>query len=92
MLFTPLKLLTDDIALFLPRTADLRQIAALCPGTNETSREQNEENDGEGKYKKIEVVHYCMYGASKGLCAYFGALVAGETPSKLRNAEDRMEE
>lgn len=42
-----------EMALFLPRTSDLRQIAKLAP---------------EGK--KIEVVQYCMEGASKALVAY----------------------
>ncbi|POS85536.1 hypothetical protein EPUL_001213 [Erysiphe pulchra] len=42
-----------DMALYLPRTSNLRQIASLVP---------------EGK--KIEVVQYCMMGASKALVAY----------------------
>jgi trimethylguanosine synthase len=42
-----------EVALFLPRTSDLRQIAKLAP---------------EGKM--IEVVQYCMEGASKALVAY----------------------
>lgn len=44
------------LAVYLPRTSDLRQIAALAP------------QDGDGK--KIEVVQYCMYGASKAMVAY----------------------
>jgi len=43
-----------DHALFLPRTADLRQIAEVV---------------GDGG-EKGEVVQYCMEGASKGLVAY----------------------
>jgi trimethylguanosine synthase len=42
-----------DMALFLPRTSDLRQIAKLARGDD-----------------KIEVVQYCMEGASKALVAY----------------------
>lgn len=42
-----------DLALFLPRTSDIRQIAKLTP---------------EGQ--KIEVVQYCMEGASKAMVAY----------------------
>lgn len=42
-----------DLALYLPRTSDLRQIAKLVP-------------DGD----KIEVVQYCMEGASKAMVAY----------------------
>ena len=45
-------------ALFLPRTSDLRQIAALVP---------------EGSDNKVEVVQYCMEGASKAMVAYMPA-------------------
>ncbi|KAL5624749.1 hypothetical protein BROUX41_004809 [Berkeleyomyces rouxiae] len=41
-------------ALFLPRTSDLRQIAALVPEGSE----------------KVEAIQYCMNGASKALTAY----------------------
>lgn len=44
-------------ALFLPRTSDLRQIADLVP---------------EGA-EKVEVVQYCMEGASKAMVAYMPA-------------------
>ncbi|EAQ92713.1 hypothetical protein CHGG_00948 [Chaetomium globosum CBS 148.51] len=44
-------------ALFLPRTSDLRQIAKLVP-------------EGAGK---VEVVQYCMEGASKAMVAYMPA-------------------
>lgn len=47
-----------DCALYLPRTSDLRQIAKLAP----------KEGDA-----KIEVVQYCMEGASKALVAYIPA-------------------
>lgn len=43
-----------DHALFLPRTSDLRQIAR-CVGKEEG---------------KVDVVQYCMQGASKGLVVY----------------------
>lgn len=46
------------IALYLPRTSDIRQIAKLAP-------------DG----KKLEVVQYCMEGASKALVAYIPATI-----------------
>jgi len=42
-------------ALYLPRTSDIRQLARLAP---------------EGG-KKMDVVQYCMYGASKAMVAYF---------------------
>ncbi|KAK1834738.1 hypothetical protein QBC39DRAFT_276322 [Podospora conica] len=44
--------------LFLPRTSDIRQVAALVP-------------DGAGE--KVDVVQYCMYGASKAMVAYIPA-------------------
>lgn len=43
--------LTDDVILYLPRTSDLRQLAAWVQG-------------GEDE-KRITVIHYCMDGASK---------------------------
>jgi trimethylguanosine synthase len=42
-----------DHALYLPRTSDLRQLAACGPGD-----------------EKMDVVQYCMQGASKALVAY----------------------
>ena len=39
---------SPDIALYLPRTSDLRQLAKYASGD-----------------RKVEVVHYCMEGASK---------------------------
>jgi trimethylguanosine synthase len=42
-----------DLALFLPRTSDIRQIAKLAAAG-----------------QKIEVVQYCMEGASKAMVAY----------------------
>ncbi|AEO53998.1 hypothetical protein MYCTH_2296014 [Thermothelomyces thermophilus ATCC 42464] len=45
-------------ALYLPRTSDLRQIAELVP---------------DGSDVKVEVVQYCMEGASKAMVAYFPA-------------------
>ena len=52
-----------DHALFLPRTSDLRQIGRMIP---------------DGQEEKIEVVQYCMEGASKALVAYVPALVEGK--------------
>jgi trimethylguanosine synthase len=40
--------ISPDIAMYLPRTSDLRQLARYASGG-----------------RKIEVVHYCMEGASK---------------------------
>ncbi|KAG5967099.1 hypothetical protein E4U58_002299 [Claviceps cyperi] len=48
--------LNMDHVLFLPRTSDIRQIAKLAPG-------------GDGG-QKIDVVQYCMEGASKAMAAY----------------------
>ncbi|KAL2022798.1 hypothetical protein VTK56DRAFT_4614 [Thermocarpiscus australiensis] len=50
--------------LYLPRTSDLRQIARLAPGYG---------GGGGGGKKKIEVVQYCMEGASKAMVAYIPA-------------------
>lgn len=49
-----------DVVLYLPRTSDLRQIAAHA-------------TDDE----KLEVTHYCMHGASKALCVFFGDFTNG---------------
>lgn len=48
---------TSDMVLFLPRTSDLRQLAAIA-------------KPREGK--KSLVMHYCVEGASKALCIYIG--------------------
>lgn len=45
-------------ALFLPRNGDLAQLAALVP---------------DGHSTKLDVVQYCIQGASKGLMAYYPA-------------------
>ncbi|KAI9786795.1 MAG: hypothetical protein M1816_007803 [Peltula sp. TS41687] len=54
-LYETLRKVADHIVLYLPRTSDLRQLAALV---------------GEGQ--KIRVTHYCMWGASKAMCAFIG--------------------
>ena len=43
-------------ALFLPRNGDLRQLASLVP---------------DGAAEKLDVVQYCVKGATKGLVAYY---------------------
>lgn len=45
-------------ALFLPRNGDLAQLAGLVPDGSDT---------------KLDVVQYCIQGASKGLVAYYPA-------------------
>lgn len=50
--------------LYLPRTSDIRQIAALVP-----SKADGDDEEG----GKIEVVQYCMEGASKAMVAYMPA-------------------
>jgi trimethylguanosine synthase len=47
---------TSDVVLFLPRNSDLRQVAEYV--VNE--------------HRQLKVIHYCMYGASKALCVFFG--------------------
>ncbi|KAG6115170.1 hypothetical protein E4U13_002969 [Claviceps humidiphila] len=54
-----------DHVLFLPRTSDIRQIAKLAPG-------------GDGG-RRIDVVQYCMEGASKAMAAYI--------PGKLQTCD-----
>lgn len=54
-LYTELSAFTRDIILFLPRTSDLRQLAAYIDDQ-----------------KKVLTMHYCMEGASKALCIYYG--------------------
>lgn len=66
--------ISKDMAIYLPRTSDLRQLASLAT-----------------EDKMVDVVHYCMEGASKvsvleqfgsratliyqqALCAYYGKL------------------
>lgn len=54
-LLNPFLDLTSEVILYLPRTSDLRQLAARVQGD-----------------EKVTVIHYCMEGASKAICAYFG--------------------
>jgi trimethylguanosine synthase len=52
------------LALYLPRTSDLRQLAKII--------------DDE---KKVNVMHYCIEGASKALCVYYGKFDMGNSTS-----------
>lgn len=47
---------TDHVVLYLPRTSDLKQLAKVVKDDD----------------KKATVMHYCMEGASKALCVYYG--------------------
>lgn len=51
----------DSVVLYLPRTSDLQQIA-----------DQYEPKKDGGKLKTM---HYCMHGASRALCVYYGRFV-----------------
>jgi trimethylguanosine synthase len=63
-----------NCALYLPRTSDLRQLARLMPGRNENgNRSGNEEGKKQNLNGKMDVVHYCVEGASKALVAYIPA-------------------
>ncbi|PWY78187.1 S-adenosyl-L-methionine-dependent methyltransferase [Aspergillus heteromorphus CBS 117.55] len=55
-LYNEYALFTEYIALYLPRTSDVKQLAKVV-------------KDGQ----KATVQHYCMEGASKALCIYYGA-------------------
>ncbi|KAL8777192.1 MAG: hypothetical protein Q9213_007964 [Squamulea squamosa] len=46
---------TEEVALFLPRTSDLQQLATAS-----------------WYWDSVKVIHYCMEGASKAICVYFG--------------------
>ena len=72
-----------DHALYLPRTSDLRQIARLAPAQPAHPGKAEEQEEGgsssstkekKKKKKKIEVVQYCVEGASKALVAYIPAV------------------
>ncbi|KAL4997922.1 RNA cap guanine-N2 methyltransferase-domain-containing protein [Aspergillus recurvatus] len=54
-LYTEFSLFTRYVILYLPRTSDLNQIAAMV-------------QDG----GPAPVMHYCMRGASKALCIFYG--------------------
>ncbi|OGM45183.1 RNA methylase family protein [Aspergillus bombycis] len=54
-LYSEYALFTEHMALYLPRTSNVKQLAKLV-------------KDGE----KATVMHYCMEGASKALCIYYG--------------------
>ncbi|PYI19929.1 RNA methylase family protein [Aspergillus japonicus CBS 114.51] len=54
-LYTEYSLFTEHIALYLPRTSDVKQMAKVV-------------KDGQN----ATVMHYCMEGASKALCVYYG--------------------
>lgn len=49
---------SKEVVLYLPRTSDLNQLAAYA----------HRGNPGQ----QIDVKHYCMYGASKAVCAFYG--------------------
>ncbi|KAK4500533.1 hypothetical protein PRZ48_008722 [Zasmidium cellare] len=47
---------SSEVALYLPRTTDIRQLAKYAK-----------------KDEKLQVVHYCVKGASKALTVYYGS-------------------
>ncbi|OAA62622.1 RNA methylase family [Niveomyces insectorum RCEF 264] len=81
-------------ALYLPRTSDLQQIADVARGDkakrnkkgnsseDEDDDDDNDQENDNGRYHKhIEVVQYCIRGASKALVAYYPAATATTTTS-----------
>ncbi|KAK3045013.1 hypothetical protein LTS18_014786, partial [Coniosporium uncinatum] len=48
--------ITREIVLYLPRTSNLNQIAKF----------------GKEEDMKVQVTHYCVKGASKALCVFYG--------------------
>ena len=84
-----------DHALYLPRTSDLRQIARLAPpgrgGEGARGPGNGSENPGGGSKgrRKIEVVQYCVEGASKALVAYIPAAEsAGGNSDGVRGGDE----
>ncbi|MCJ1356067.1 MAG: hypothetical protein MMC33_006061 [Icmadophila ericetorum] len=73
-LIAPFRKLTKEVALYLPRTSDLRQLAkVVVVDSDEGGGGGGGGGEGEeGAKKKATVVYYCMEGASKALCVYFG--------------------
>ena len=57
-LVKPFRAYTEDIVLYLPRSSDLRQLAAQIQGG-----------------RNLDVIHYCMEGASKVLKPHFRLIV-----------------
>lgn len=55
-LYMPYSSFTPDFVLYLPRSADLNQVARYAKES-----------------EQLQVVHYCMRGASKAICVFFGA-------------------
>jgi trimethylguanosine synthase len=53
---------TKEVVLYLPRTSDLNQLAQLVGKEGEELKDED----------KVQVTHYCMRGASKALCVYYG--------------------
>ena len=86
---------TMDHALYLPRTSDLRQIARLAPAqtggeTKEGGSNSSSSSTKEKKKKKIEVVQYCVEGASKALVAYIpAATTTREEEEQERQGQQR---
>lgn len=54
-LYKPFSNYTQTFVLYLPRTADLEQVAKYA-----------------GKDQQLLITHYCMHGASKAICVFFG--------------------
>lgn len=61
-LFDTFSKVTKEIVLYLPRTSDLNQLAQLVDNEGEELPDD----------QKLQVVQYCMKGATKALCVYYG--------------------
>lgn len=55
-LFEAFNAASSEVALYLPRTTDIRRLAKYAK-----------------KDEKLQVVHYCIKGASKALTVYYGS-------------------
>lgn len=59
--------MTSECVLYLPRTSDVRQLAKYGKSK---------------KDEKLHITHYCMRGASKALCVFYGLFKLNQTPAE----------
>ncbi|KAF1988324.1 RNA methylase [Aulographum hederae CBS 113979] len=64
--------ITPDMALYLPRSSNLNQIARHAKPAKQVNGDATKDPDDH----KTQVVHYCLGGASKALTVYYGAFAS----------------
>ena len=76
--------LTPNIAFYLPRNANLKEIAALTPSNSTSSKGKGKARKGDvqgesgTEMEVVEVEEEWMRGKLKALTCYFGGLAAGQ--------------